>query len=247
MRGETSPVAPVRVVTLTAHEVELPGDDDIDPWDDVLVPAGAEGIAPDDARWGWLWSEPESVRQAESLSGLGEEYSKVKIKVKAAQGADGAGVAYVTAYHRTRGWEPVDLPAEYQKSLADIGIGVAAEEATSLIGACLRAAATPLDWLADAATVMLAPETLVPKVLGIVTEGLARHAGMPGFVARWAGEAVEQAVSPAFEPGGVRGEVLAGLEDFAVICDVRGGQVTSAVVGLAVDRLAGELKKRAGR
>ena len=40
---------------------------------------------------------------------------------------------------------------------------------------------------------------------------------------------------------------LAGLRGFTVTCDLGHGQVTSAVADLALDRLADELKKRAGR
>jgi hypothetical protein len=100
-----------------------------------------------------------------------------------------------------RRWEPVDLPPEHRQRLARIGISVAAEEAKRAIGEHLLTA-TPLDRLADVARVIMAPETLVPKVLGMLGEGVARHSGMSGFVARWVGEAIEQAVSPAFEPDG---------------------------------------------
>ena len=182
--------------------------------------------------------QPEPIRQAESLSDFGEEYNEVKIEFRAAEGAHRAPVVRVKAFNvRAREWEQVDLPRDLRLWLAGIGIGVAADDAKSVIGANLLAA-TPLDRLADLAGVLLAPETLVPKVLGMLVEGAARHAGMPGFVARWAGEAVEQAVAPAFEPDGMRGELLAGLKDFAVTCDLSHGQATSAVADLALDRLA---------
>ena len=200
-----------------------------------------------ESRWQVLRDKPEPIRQAEALSDLGEEYSKVKIEFRAPEGTRRAPVVRVKEFNvRTGKWEPVDLPRDHRRWLADIGIGVAAEDVTIPIGENLLAA-TPLDRLADLARVIVAPETLVPKVLGILVEGVARHAGMPGFVARWAGEAVEQAVAPAFEPDGVRGELLAGLKDFAVTCDLGHGQVTSAVADLALDRLADELKKKAGR
>lgn len=60
--------------------------------------------------------------------------------------------------------------------------------------------------------------------------------------AKAAGEAVEQAVSSLFEPEGVRGEALAGLKDFAATCDIASGQVTVAVVDMALDRLADGVK-----
>ena len=200
-----------------------------------------------ESRWQALRDEPEPIRQAEALSDFGEEYSNVIIEFRAPEGTRRAPVVRVEAFNvRTRKWEPVDLAPKHQRRLAHIGIGVAAEEAKSAIGANLLAA-TPLDRLADLARVIVAPETLMPKVLGILVEVTARHAGMPGFVARWAGEAVEQAVTPVFEPDGVRGELLAGLRGFTVTCDLGHGQVTSAVADLALDRLADELKKRAGR
>jgi hypothetical protein len=79
-----------------------------------------------------------------------------------------------------------------------------------------------------------------------LAEGVARHAGMPDFVAKWVGAAVEQAVGPLFEPEGSRGALLAGLENFTVISDLDSGQATSAVVDVALNRLADELKKRVG-
>ena len=48
---------------------------------------------------------------------------------------------------------------------------------------------------------MLAPETLLAKVLGMLVQAVALNAGMLPFVLGLAGEAVEQAVSPAFQPG----------------------------------------------
>ena len=77
-------------------------------------------------------------------------------------------------------------------------------------------------------------------------EGVGRHAGMPGFAARWAGEAVEQIVTPLCKPDGVQSELLAGLDGVAITCDIDNGQVTSEVVNLALDDLADKLKDRLG-
>ncbi len=196
-----------------------------------------------EARWQGLRDKPESIRRAETLADFSEEYSRVKIEFRAAEGTRRTPVVHVKAFDVRAGeWKSVDLPHEHRQSLEDIGIGVAAEEAGR--GIKHLCASTPLDRLADIAEVLLAPETLVPKVLGLLAEGAALHAAMPGFAARWVGEAVEQAVSPVFEPHGARGEILAGVKDFAVTYDLGHGQATSAVVDLALDRLADELKKR---
>jgi hypothetical protein len=145
---------------------------------------------------------------------------------------------------QTGKWELVDLPPVHRRRLADIGIGVVTEEAESAIGKWLPSP-TQLDQFAELAKLLLAPEMLMPKVLGIVAEAIARHAGMPGLVARWIGDAVEQATSPLFEPESTRNALLAGLADFTVISDLGSGQVTAAVLNLALDRLGDELKKKA--
>jgi hypothetical protein len=138
----------------------------------------------------------------------------------------------------------VELPPKHRQSLADIGIGVVTKEAGSAIAKWLPAP-TELDKLAELAKLLLAPEeTLAPKFLGILAEVIARHAGKPDFAAKWIGVLVEQAVRPLFEPEGVRGALLACLEDFTAISDLGNGQMTSAVVNVALDRLSDELKKR---
>lgn len=184
------------------------------------------------------------MREAESLSDLGETYSKVRINFKAPRGTQRAAVVRVKALNaRTGNWEHVTLPPEHRRRLAGIGIGVVAEEAESAISSWLQPP-TQLDKLAELAKVLLAPDTLVPKILGVLTESVARHAGMPDAVATWAGAAVEQAASPLFEPEGARSALLAGMDSFTVISDLDSGQVTSAVAGIALNRLADELKKR---
>jgi hypothetical protein len=197
-----------------------------------------------DSNWESLRDLPENVRGAKPFSDLGAVYTKVRIRFKAARGKQ-AAIVRVEAFNVLTGrWERVELRPEHRQSLAEIGIRVVTEEAESAVAKWLPAP-TQLDKLDELAKLLLAPkETLVPKFLGILAEGVARHAGMPGFVAKWIGAFVEQAVSPLFEPGGTRGTLLACMEDFAVTCDIGSGQMTSTVVNIALDRLADELKRR---
>jgi hypothetical protein len=197
-----------------------------------------------DSHWESLRELPEKVRGAKSLSDLSAVYTKVRIRFNAPH-SEQAAVICVEAYNVvTSEWELVELPPKHRQSLADIGIGVVTKEAGSAIAKWLPAP-TELDKLAELAKLLLAPEeTLAPKFLGILAEVVAQDAGMPDFAAKWIGVLVEQAVRPLFEPEGARGALLACLEDFTAISDLGNGQMTSAVVNVALDRLSDELKKR---
>jgi hypothetical protein len=92
---------------------------------------------------------------------------------------------------------------------------------------------------------MAAPETLMPKMLGLGTAWLACHAGIPVLFARLAGDTVEQTVKPVCQPDGTLGKVLDDLEYAAVTCDLADGEVTTAVFNMALDRLADQLKSKA--
>jgi hypothetical protein len=197
------------------------------------------------SKWAWLKDEPKPIQQAESLSGVGKKYSEVWIQLRAPRGNEPGPSVALWARSTTQpsklAW--LALPDEYRNELAGIGIDVMAQEAESAIGAHLGPA-TPLDTLVDIAGILLEPQTQVPALLGMLVEVAAIHAGFPLFVARWAGEAVEQAISPVFQSTGGRAEVVTGLDAFSVTCDLSQGQVTSAVVNLAVNHLADELKSR---
>lgn len=63
--------------------------------------------------------------------------------------------------------------------------------------------------------------------------------------ARLAGEAVEQAVKPRVQPGPAIGKILDRAEYVTVTCDLADGEITSAVIDVALDRLAEQLKNKA--
>jgi hypothetical protein len=72
---------------------------------------------------------------------------------------------------------------------------------------------------------------MIPKVLGLAAEGVARHAGAPGFAARLAGEFIERAFTPTLEPGRTAVDILAVLDGLDVTVDMANGKVTEAVPG----------------
>jgi hypothetical protein len=181
--------------------------------------------------------------QADSVCALSKRFEKVRIHYEAPSGLKGAAVRVDALNAETGNWDRVEVPRAHRRTLAEFGIAVVAKETRDVLDTIIPAQ-TQLDRLAGLADVLLNPESLVPRLLGIFVEGIARHAGMPDPVARLAGDAAEQAIGPLFEPHGALGDLLAGIDDFSVTCDIANGQVTYAVIDLALDRLADELKKR---
>ena len=147
----------------------------------------------------------------------------------------------VRAFNAVSGdWETAKLPPRQPPKPEQIGVGVATEQTEETLAAWLLD--TPMDKLADVTKTLLTPESLLPKFLGAVTAGVAVRAGIPHFLAQLAGDAVEQATGPLFEPEGLpAGE---GLEVLTVTHDLAGGLITSAVLNAALDRLADQLKKQ---
>jgi hypothetical protein len=206
------------------------------PPDSARRPAAIAGDARDDrhsdkgASSEWRWAAPDYGQLADCLTNLGRKYRKIRVTLRVQK--DGQATVLVEALDVEAGerggedgWERIQPPgapgAWFRSRLTGLGIDVATEQAESAIGKVLPS--TPLDSLTDWVTMVVAPETLMPKMLGLGTTWLACHAGIPVPLARLAGDTLEQAVRPACQPDGTWGKVLNGLEYATATCDLADG------------------------
>lgn len=96
-----------------------------------------------------------------------------------------------------------DVSQELTRRLADILTpgGVGAERVAEAAGHLAKAA----DDLAVAVEAFEAPETVVPKVVGVCAQIIALHFGVPPHVAEVMGDMVKAAAESAFKPDDARG------------------------------------------
>lgn len=193
---------------------------------------------------------PEDDWPARCLEELSNGYRRMRVIVVIGKDRRPALVRIegLSAGEGEDAWEPVPLHgaarSKVRSRLTNLGIDVAAEEIEDALGAVLPL--TSLDTLASLLPMIMDPAgTFIPKLAGRAAEVLACHAGIPpGLPARLAGMAVEQAVKPLCQQDPVTGKILAGVECVIVTCDLADGQITAAVVNLALDKLADQLKAR---
>ena len=155
---------------------------------------------------------------------------------------------------KSKNREKVSIPPEEQVRLAKIVAGVAGEEARDATAARLTTP-TSLDTLTVATELIIAPQTLMPKLLGFlakmaVLHFLAPHLAMAQIgmshkdvkdLAKLTGEAVEQAAKPAFKPRGVLGNAMEAMQDFDVTFDLAKADLTPTVMDSAAFHLTYEI------
>jgi hypothetical protein len=152
---------------------------------------------------------------------------------------------------KSKNKETIIIPAEQQPQLAEILAGVAGKEVQDAIAPHL-AKATSLDTLTFAAELVIAPRTILPKLLGFLAKTAVLHFIAPPLamahigmthqgvmdLAKLTGEFVEQAAKPKFKPRGVLGKAVKAMNDFDVTFDLANAELTPAVVDSATSQSA---------